>query len=160
MVAISQFPFAKAAEISLMLSGCGCRRRTSRIARRAPVTRRDFSRSRARTSPRLLFASRSPRCAAAGEEMCLAGASVPAFPRALLRPIFAVGPMLCMDFQRLRFTLTAWVVPSGLQAANQRGDANPRQQSQGQLALVVSVKLQFRQQITCRNAQECPAGKR
>jgi len=45
MVAKSQSPFGNSAKISLIESGCGCRRRISKIAWRGPVIRRDLRRN-------------------------------------------------------------------------------------------------------------------
>src|SRR5207245_177711 len=60
------------------------------------------------------------------------------------------------DFQRSRFGAVA--VAGSLQASDQCGDAYSREQSQGQLAAVVGVKLQFRQQITGSDAQKSAGG--
>ena len=66
--------------------------------------------------------------------------------------------MLNTLLQRLGFR--AVVVPGRLKAADHYGNGNTDEQSQRQFATVVSMKLQFRQQITRGNAQKGPGSER
>lgn len=46
-----------------------------------------------------------------------------------------------------------------LNHSNQHGNSNPNQQRNGKLRAIVRMKLQFRQQITARDAQKRPRAK-